>query len=110
MFVYLALLRRPGARWLALACLLGWIGFAATALAIVLLVEERTGSFASAGLAVGLFSAGAGLLAPVRGRLVDARGAPVLVAFAAAQCALLLLLVWTGAPSWRASPERWRRR
>ncbi|MDA0180785.1 hypothetical protein OJ997_10815 [Solirubrobacter phytolaccae] len=98
MSVYLALLRRPGARSLALACTLGWLGFAATALAIVLLVESETGSFARAGLAVGAFSAGAGLFAPLRGRLVDARGAPALVAFAAAQCALLLVLVWTASP------------
>lgn len=96
--VYIALLRRPGARVLALACTLGWLGFAATALTIVLLVESETGSFARAGLAVGLFSAGAGLFAPLRGRLVDARGAPALVAFATAQCALLLVLVWTASP------------
>jgi len=96
--VYIALLRRPGARVLALACTLGWLGFASTALALVLLVEHETGSFARAGLAVGLFSAGAGLFAPVRGRLVDRFGAPVLVAFAAAQCALLLVVVGTASP------------
>ena len=83
---------------LALACTLGWLGFASTALAIVLLVEDETGSFAQAGLAVGLFSAGAGVLAPVRGRLVDRFGAPVLVAFAAAQCASLLVFVWVTNP------------
>lgn len=96
--VYVALLRRPGARVLALACTLGWLGFAATGLAIVLLVEAESGSFARAGLAVGLFSAGAGLFAPLRGRLVDRVGAPALVAFAASQCALLLVVVWTASP------------
>ncbi|RKQ87669.1 putative MFS family arabinose efflux permease [Solirubrobacter pauli] len=96
--VYVALLRRPGARVLSLACTLGWLGFAATGLAIVLLVEAESGSFARAGLAVGLFSAGAGLFAPLRGRLVDRVGAPALVAFAASQCALLLVVVWTASP------------
>lgn len=96
--VYVALLCRPGARVLALACTLGWLGFAATGLAIVLLVEAESGSFARAGLAVGLFSAGAGLFAPLRGRLVDRVGAPALVAFAASQCALLLVVVWTASP------------
>lgn len=99
MSVYLALLRRPGARLLALACTLGWLGFAGTALTIVLLVEDETGSFARAGLAVGLFSAGAGLFAPLRGRLIDDHGAPVLVGFAAAQCVLLLALAWTAYPA-----------
>ncbi len=83
---------------LALACTLGWLGFSSTVLAIVLLVEDETGSFARAGLAVGLFAAGAGVFAPFRGRLVDRLGAPALVAFAAAQCALLLVLVWTANP------------
>ena len=74
MSVYIALLARPGARALALACAAGWLAFTGITLAIVLLVEDGTGSFAVAGLAVGGFAVGAGALAPLRGRLVDRRG------------------------------------
>ena len=93
MSVYSELLARRGARALALACALGWMTFASVGLAIVLLVTHRTGSFAAAGAAVAAFSLGAGVLAPFRGRLVDARGAPVLVAFGFANAIGLLLLL-----------------
>jgi predicted MFS family arabinose efflux permease len=93
MSVYSALLKRRGARALALACISGWVTFASSGLAIVLLVEHRTGSFAAAGAAVAAFSAGAGVLAPFRGRLIDSRGAPVLVAFGAGHAAGLVLVI-----------------
>jgi MFS family permease len=93
MSVYSALLARRGARALALACALGWMTFASVGLAIVLLVTHRTGSFGAAGAAVAAYSLGAGVLAPLRGRLVDARGAPVLVAFGFANAIGLLLLL-----------------
>ncbi len=93
MSVYIALLARPGARALALACAAGWLAFAGITLAIVLLVQEGTGSFAVAGLAVGGFAAGAGALAPVRGRLVDRRGAAALLCLGAAYTVVLAALV-----------------
>jgi MFS family permease len=93
MSVYSALLKRRGARALAFACVSGWVTYASSGLAIVLLVEHRTGSFAAAGAAVAAFSVGAGVLAPIRGRLVDSRGAPVLVAFGAGHAAGLLLVI-----------------
>lgn len=43
-------------------------------LAVLLLVRERTGSYAHAGAAVAIMSAGAGVAAPVTGRLVDRIG------------------------------------
>ena len=92
MSVYSELLARRGAKALALACAVGWLAFGGNGLAIVLLVADRTGSFAAAGAAVSAFALGAAL-APLRGRLVDARGAPVLVAFGAAHAAGLLLLL-----------------
>lgn len=90
---YRALFARPGARSLALACGLGWLSFASYGLAVVLAVQAATGSFVVAGEAVGAFSAGAALLAPVRGRFVDRRGPPGLVWLAAAHAVALALLV-----------------
>jgi len=43
-------------------------------LALVVLVQRETGSFAIAGLAVGAHAAGIGLTAPLRGRLLDRSG------------------------------------
>ena len=102
MSVYAALLARPGARALALACAAGGMSFAGLVLAVVLLVEDATGSFALAGLCVGGLAAGAGLLAPVRGRLVDRSGGPALVWFGALHTSAIVgLLVAAGrAPEW----------
>ena len=44
-------------------------------LAVVLFLQERTGSFAIAGLVVGALAIGSAVGAPLQGRLVDARGA-----------------------------------
>jgi MFS family permease len=90
---YAALLARTGARSLALACGLGWLSFASYGFAIVLAVADATGSFASAGAAVGAFSAGAAVFAPVRGRYVDRRGARALALFAPVHAVALGLLV-----------------
>ena len=95
MSVYAALLARPGARPLALACAAGQMAYGGMTLAIVLLVQDGTGSFTAAGLAVGGFAVGAGALAPLRGRLVDRRGGAALLwlgsAYTAALAALLAL-------------------
>ena len=93
MSVYIALLARPGARALALACAAGWLAFTGITLAIVLLVEEGTGSFAVAGLAVGGFAVGAGALAPLRGRLVDRHGVGALRWLGAAYTVALAALL-----------------
>ncbi|HEX6025306.1 MAG TPA: hypothetical protein VFZ00_25160 [Solirubrobacter sp.] len=93
MSVYSALLRRRGARTLALACALGWVTFGSSGLAVVLLVEHRTDSFGAAGAAVAALSLGAAALAPLRGRLVDGRGAPALVAFGAGHATGLLAIL-----------------
>ena len=45
------------------------------ALAVVLFLEARTGSFAVAGLVAGALAGGGAVGAPLQGRLVDARGA-----------------------------------
>lgn len=100
MSAYGALLARPHAKALALACTLGWLAFASLGLSIVLLMQERTGSFAAAGAAVGAFSCGAGALAPLRGRVVDRRGPRALRLFAAAHCAGLLVFAGACVRGW----------
>src|SRR3954449_1012548 len=100
MSTYRALLARPGARALALACGLGWLSFGSYGLAVVLAVHAASGSFAASGAAVAAFSAGSGLLAPVRGRFVDARGPRALGLFAPVHAAGLALLVLGCAGGW----------
>jgi MFS family permease len=73
---YSRLLRPPGARRLVVAALVGRLPIGIFSLAIVLVVRARTGSFAQAGVATAAFAIGAGLVAPLQGRLVDRLGQP----------------------------------
>src|SRR5215213_5496032 len=83
---------------------LGWLGFGALGLAIVLTVGRATGSPSAAGLALAGFALGSGALAPVRGRLVDRHGLRrALVPFAGGSGAALLglaLAAHEGAGAW----------
>jgi MFS family permease len=86
---YLAILRLPHARPLLLASLVGRLSFATGPLGLVLFVQDATGSFAQAGIASAAIALTSGLLAPVKGRLVDRYGQrrclpPLAVAFAVA--------------------------
>ena len=74
MSAYSAVLANGQARLLILAMIPVRFGYAMAGLAMVLLIRDRTGSFALAGLGLGLFSLGAGLLSPLRGHLVDTMG------------------------------------
>jgi MFS family permease len=71
---YLAVLRLPRARLLLLASLVGRLSNATGPLSVVLFVQDQTGSLALAGAASGAIALASGLLAPVRGRLVDRYG------------------------------------
>ncbi len=90
---YRAVLARTGARRLALSCAVAWLSFCGYSLGVVLAVHAGTGSFAVAGIAVAAFAAGSGLIAPVRGRLIDRRGPAVLRPLAAAHGLALGLVV-----------------
>ena len=86
---YLAVLRLPRARPLLVASLVGRLSTATGPLSVVLFVQDQTGSLALAGASSAAIALASGLLAPVRGRLVDRYGQrrclpAMAVAFAAA--------------------------
>ena len=67
------------------------------ALAVVLFLEARTGSFAFAGVVAGALAIGSAVGAPLQGRLVDARGARrVLLPLSVVHCAGLAAIVVLG--------------
>jgi MFS family permease len=104
MNAYRELLRSPQVRALSLAVLVSGVGGAAVPLALVLLVREQTGSFATAGAVVAALGLATGVFNPIRGRLVDTRGqrnvlAPL--AFVHACCLGGLVALAVGdAPTW----------
>ncbi|MCP3424592.1 MFS transporter [Rothia sp. AR01] len=76
---YLDALRLPGAAPTLGAALTGRAAYAMDVLPMLYAVSAATGSIGSAGLAVAAYGATAGVLAPVRARLIDRHGArPVL--------------------------------
>lgn len=87
---YAAVLSRPAVRGPAFGAVLGRIPAGMSPLALLLLLHARLGSFAFAGLVVSCYglAAAAGMLAA--GRLVDHRGAAVLMYGAAMSAAGLL--------------------
>jgi MFS family permease len=91
---YLAILRLPHARPLLLASLVGRLPTATGPLSVVLFVQSETGSLAQAGGTSAAVALASGLLAPVRGRLVDRYGQrrclpPMALAFATALTAMV---------------------
>jgi MFS family permease len=76
---YLVLLRPPGTGRLVATALLGRLPLGIFSLATVLVVRHETGSFAAAGLASAALALGAGIVAPLQGRLVDRLGQPVVL-------------------------------
>jgi hypothetical protein len=91
---YLSILRLPHARPLLLASLVGRLSSATGPLSVVLFIQDKTGSLGSAGAASAAIALTSGLLAPVRGRLIDRLGQhrclpPMALAFAAALAGLV---------------------
>jgi MFS family permease len=72
---YLAIVRSPHVGAMIASTLLARLPVGINALAIVLYLRDRTGSFAVAGAVAGMLAAGSGVGAPVQGRLVDRVGA-----------------------------------
>ena len=71
---YTTLLSKPDVRLTVGISLLGRLPIGVTGLAILLLVQSETGSFAQGGLASGCYVAGLAAVAPVLGRLIDRYG------------------------------------
>jgi MFS family permease len=96
MRAYAAVMRAPHMRPLLLSMLLTRLPLGLNALATVLFLRERTGSFAVAGAAAGGLALGNAMGAPVNARLVDRLGARVLLVLAAGHATGLLALVALG--------------
>ena len=71
---YAEVLRVPHVAALVAATLLARFPIGINALALILYLRHQTGSFAIAGVVAGGLAAGAGIGAPVQGRLVDRFG------------------------------------
>jgi MFS family permease len=94
---YRALFSTPGVGRLLFGSVVGRLPVGMFSLAILLFVHGATGSFLTAGLAVGAFTAGGAVVGPALGALVDRVGqTPVLLPAAVLQAALLSALVLVG--------------
>lgn len=80
---YLGVWQLPGGRILLSVGILARLGIGMTPLALLLLVQQATGSYAAAGLAGGVYALAGAALSPVAGRLADRIGpSPILFATA----------------------------
>lgn len=92
MGIYARVLKVPGFAVLITATTITRLPFAINGLAVILFLQAETGSFATAGLAAGALALGAGIGAPIAGRVVDRRGAVMLVPLAAGHATAILSL------------------
>lgn len=92
---YSRLLREPRIRPLLLAGATARLPLGMNSLAVLLLVRERTGSFATAGAVAAAVGAGYALVGPAHGRIVDRLGqtVPLVAATVAHTIAYVVLLV-----------------
>ncbi len=104
MATYARVLRVPGFAILIASTMLTRIPYAINGLAVILFISAETGSFATAGLAAGGLAIGAGIAAPLVGRLVDRRGAVLLMPVAVGHAAAIISLWALGASGAPAAP------
>jgi len=101
---YSMLMRRPGVPRLVVSVLIGRVPIGIFSLAIVLLVRQETHSFAQAGAASAAWALGAGVVAPLQGRLVDRFGQPAVLIpstlLNASAVAAVVVGARAGAPTW----------
>ncbi|MHC1561952.1 MFS transporter [Actinomycetospora sp. C-140] len=97
---YVRLARVPGVLPLGAASAVARLPLGMTGLALLLLVQARTGSYQQAGAAVGCFALASAVGSPARGRLADRLApAPVLLVTGVAQPVALLGVVVATAPA-----------
>lgn len=82
MAAYARILRTEDIAVLVFASTLARVPFAINGLAVILFLREQTGSFAIAGLVAGAIAFGGAFGGPLSGRLVDRRGAGMLLPIA----------------------------
>lgn len=101
---YGGLLRTPGARAFTAAALLGRMPISMLGIGTVLLVEDRRGSYALAGVVSAAYALGLAALGPLGSRLVDRLGQrrvlPPALAVSAVGIVALVLLAGSDAPAW----------
>jgi predicted MFS family arabinose efflux permease len=101
---YAALLGHRPARRIVYALVVTTLSYGMYSLTVLLTVERSTGSYREAGFAVAAFALLAGVTAPLRGRLIDRRGArtwlPVLASGYAGFLVALDLAAHSGFPAW----------
>jgi MFS family permease len=90
---YTRILRTPGVATIVIATQIGRLPIGISGLAILLYVQDVTGSFATAGICAGALALGSAVGAPFQGRLVDWRGERALLPLAFAHAGGLVL-VW----------------
>jgi MFS family permease len=77
---YLGVWQMPGGRVLLIVGIFARLGIGMTPLALLLLVQQTTGHFASAGIAGGVYALAGAAVSPVAGRIADRIGpSPVLL-------------------------------
>jgi len=91
--------------------LIGRIPIGIFSLAIFLLVRQETDSFAQAGIASAAWALGAGVVAPLQGRLVDRFGQPAVLipstVLNAGSVAAFVLCARAGSPTWVLAVLAW---
>jgi len=101
---YLTVWRLPSAPVLLLSGFAGRLPSSMVPLALLLMVQERTGSYAVAGGVSAVYGIATAMIAPVLGRVADRRSPRVVLLAQSALYPLLLALaavvVLTGAPVW----------
>lgn len=108
---YHTLMRPPGVPRLVASVLIGRLPIGIFSFAIVLLVRQETHSFAQAGPASAAWALGAGIVAPLQGRLVDRFGQPAVLIpstlLNAGAVAGIVIGARAGAPIWLLALFAW---